>query len=58
MDIEDPARIPSRRLAWIAGAMAVALIAAVAVFWRSYFVPAVDLPAVRDQVAARPSSRR
>ncbi|HUQ13802.1 MAG TPA: helix-turn-helix domain-containing protein [Novosphingobium sp.] len=52
MDIEDPAKIPSRRLAWIAGALAVALVAAVAVFWRSYFVPAVDLPAVREQVAA------
>lgn len=52
MDIEDPAKIPSRRLAWAAGALAVAAIVAGAVFWRSYFVPAVDLPPVRDQVAA------
>ena len=54
LDIEDPAKIPSRRLAWVAAALAVALIAAGAVFWRSYFVPAVDLPAVREDGAAGP----
>ena len=48
LDLEDAAKIPSRRLAWIAAALALALIATGAVFWRSYFVPAVDLPAVRD----------
>lgn len=52
LDIEDPAKIPSRRLAWVAAALGVALIAAGAVFWRSYFVPAVDLPAVREGGAA------
>ena len=51
LDIEDPAKIPSRRLAWIAAALGIALIAAGTVFWRSYFVPAVDLPAVREDGA-------
>lgn len=52
LDIEDPAKVPSRRLAWVAAALAVALVAVGAVFWRSYFVPAVDLPAVREDGAA------
>ena len=52
LDIEDPAKIPSRRLAWIAAALGIAAIAGGAVFWRSYFVPAVDLPAVRGDLVA------
>ena len=47
-ELEDPAKVPSRRLAWIAAVAAIALMATGAVFWRSYFVPAVDLPAVRE----------
>lgn len=54
LDLEDPAKIPSRRLAWIVAAVGIALIVAGTVFWRSYFVPAVDLPAVRDDDAANP----
>ena len=52
LELEDPAKVPSRRLTWIAAALVVALIASGAVFFRSYFVPAVDLPPVRDDVAA------
>jgi cytoskeletal protein RodZ len=52
LDLEDPAKVPSRRLAWIAAALGIVLIAAGAVFWRSYFVPAVDLPPVREQMVA------
>lgn len=52
LDLEDPAKIPSQRLAWLAAALGIALIVAGAVFWRSYFVPAVDLPAVREEAAA------
>lgn len=52
MDIEDPAKIPSSRMAWVAAALAVALVAAGAVVWRSYFVPAMDLPPVAEQTAA------
>ena len=47
LDLEDPAKVPSRGLAWLAAALGIAVIAAGAVFWRSYFVPAVDLPPVR-----------
>ena len=52
LDIEDPAKIPSRRIAWVAAALGVALVAAGAVFWRTYFVPAVDLPPVREDAVA------
>ena len=53
LDLEDPAKIPSRRLAWLAAALGIALIVAGTVFWRSYFVPAVDLPAVREGAVAQ-----
>ena len=53
LDLEDPAKIPSKRLAWLAAALGIALIVAGTVFWRSYFVPAVDLPAVREDAAAQ-----
>ena len=52
LDLEDPAKVPSKRLAWLAAALGIALIVAGAVFWRSYFVPAVDLPPVREDVVA------
>ena len=52
LDLEDPAKVPSKRLAWLAATLGIALIVAGAVFWRSYFVPAVDLPPVREDVAA------
>ena len=52
LDLEDPDKIPSTRLAWLAAALGVVLIVAGTVFWRSYFVPAVDLPAVREEAAA------
>lgn len=53
LDLEDPDKIPSKRLAWLAAALGIALIVAGAVFWRSYFVPAVDLPVVREEAAAQ-----
>ncbi|HEY0959355.1 MAG TPA: RodZ domain-containing protein [Novosphingobium sp.] len=40
----DPARIPGSRLAWVAAFGAIAVIAAVFVFWRNYYSPAVSLP--------------
>ena len=40
----DPARIPTPRLAWFAAAGVIAVVAAIFVFWRSYFTPAVTLP--------------
>ena len=53
LDLEDPDKIPSRRLAWLAAALGIALIVAGTMFWRSYYVPAVDLPAVREETAAQ-----
>ena len=55
LDLEDPAKVPSKRLAWLVATLGIALIVAGAVFWRSYFVPAVDLPPVREDVAANPA---
>ena len=52
LDIEDPAKIPSRRIAWLAAALGVGLVVAGAMFWRSYFVPAVELPPVREDMVA------
>ena len=52
LDIEDPAKIPSRKVAWLAAALGIGLVVAGAVFWRSYFVPAVELPPVREDMVA------
>ena len=52
LDIEDPAKIPSRKIAWLAAALGIGLVVAGAVFWRSYFVPAVELPPVREDMVA------
>lgn len=51
LDLDDPAKVPSRRLAWVAGALALAVLASSAVLWRSYLVPAVELPPVRSEAA-------
>lgn len=40
----DPARVPPSRMAWLAGLVAIGVIVAVFLLWRSYFVPAVGLP--------------
>lgn len=40
----DPARVPSLRLAWLAGVAALVVIACVGVFWGSYIFPAASLP--------------
>lgn len=61
----DPARVPSFRLAWVAGAGALAVVVAVVVFWGSYIFPAVSLPdlikdapppAARKAVVAAPAA--
>ena len=51
LDLDDPAKVPSRTVVWLSLALAAALIVAGTVFWRSYFVPAVDLPPVREDLA-------
>jgi cytoskeleton protein RodZ len=42
----DPARIPSSRLSWIAAGLAVAVILAGFLFWRSFYSPAAELPPI------------
>lgn len=51
LDLDDPAKVPSRRLAWVAGVLAILLVAAGAVFWSSFLSPAVELPPVRSEAA-------
>jgi len=40
----DPARVPGSRIAWVAALFAVAVIAFVFIYWRSFFSPAATLP--------------
>jgi transcriptional regulator with XRE-family HTH domain len=49
----DPARVPSSRMAWLAGVGTLIVIVCLAVFWGSYYFPAVSLPdLIRDTPAA------
>jgi transcriptional regulator with XRE-family HTH domain len=49
----DPARVPSSRMAWLAGVGTLIVIVCLAVFWGSYYFPAVSLPdLIRDKPAA------
>lgn len=47
----DPARIPAGGLAWIAALAALAVVIGVAVFWRSFYAPAMTLPPVKPAPA-------
>lgn len=49
----DPARVPSARLAWIAGAGALVVIVLLVVFWGSYLSPEGKLP---DLLSPKPAS--
>ena len=40
----DPARVPSARLAWIAGLCALAVLVIGFVLWRSFYAPAMTIP--------------
>lgn len=40
----DPARVPSARIAWIAGLGALAVVVIGYVLWRSFYAPAMSLP--------------
>jgi len=52
----DPARVPTRRLAWIAGLGVVAVIVALLVFWSSYLSPEGALPSLLPGQAAAPAA--
>ena len=46
LQLDDPAKVPSSRLAWAAGLLALIILVGLGVFWRSYFAPAAELPPV------------
>lgn len=45
----DPARIPSSAFAWLAGLLALGVVIAGFVFWRSYYSPAAELPPIAQE---------
>jgi cytoskeletal protein RodZ len=52
----DPARVPTARIAWLAALAALLAIAAVLVWWRTLYAPAMTLPPlVPDVVATTPA---
>ena len=47
-DVDDPAKTPSRLVTWVALALVVAVLAAGAMFWRSYYSPDAALPSLAE----------
>ena len=56
-EVGDPAKTPTRLTTWLAAGLAVAIALAGLLFWRSYYLPAADLPSLvgADDPAAAPS---
>ena len=48
----DPARVPSAQFAWVAALAALVILAAGLFLWRTYYAPAVALPALVPEGAA------
>lgn len=51
----DPARVPSSRFAWIAAGLALAVILAGFLFWRTFYSPAAELPPIVAEEPEVPS---
>lgn len=54
----DPARVPTRRLAWLAGLGALAAVAVFAFLWRDFYAPGATLPDIapeESQATAAPA---
>lgn len=45
-EVGDPAKTPSRLTVWLAAGMVLAIALAGLVFWRSYYLPSAELPAL------------
>lgn len=45
-EVGDPAKTPSRLTAWLAAVLVVAIALGGLVFWRSYYLPSAELPAL------------
>lgn len=55
-EVGDPAKTPTRLTTWLAAGLVVVIALAGLIFWRSYYMPAAELPSlVGDQPAASPS---
>ncbi len=53
-EVGDPAKTPTRLVVWLALGLAVAIALAGLVFWRSYYLPSADLPALVGPEEAAP----
>lgn len=52
----DPARVPSRNIAWLAALAAVVVLLGVFAFWRSYIAPGGSLPSLLPSQAPAPAA--
>jgi transcriptional regulator with XRE-family HTH domain len=52
----DPAKTPSRLISWLAGLLVVAVLGLGLVFWRSYYWPSAELPALVGPEEPRPAA--
>lgn len=52
----DPAKTPSRLVSWLAGLLVVAVLGLGLVFWRSYYWPSADLPALVGPEEPKPAA--
>lgn len=55
-EVGDPAKTPSRLTAWVAAGLVVAIALAGLVFWRSYYLPSAQLPALVGPEEIRPAA--
>lgn len=51
----DPAKTPTRLVSWLAGLLVVAVIGLGLVFWRSYYWPSAELPALVSPEEPKPA---
>ncbi|GHC85620.1 helix-turn-helix domain-containing protein [Novosphingobium pokkalii] len=52
----DPAKTPSRLVSWLAGLLVVSVLGLGLVFWRSYYWPSADLPALVGPEEPKPAA--
>lgn len=54
----DPAKTPSRLISWLAGLLVVAVLGLGLVFWRSYYWPSAELPALVGPEQPKPAAAK
>lgn len=57
-EVGDPEKTPSRLTAWLAAGLVVAIALAGLMFWRSYYLPSAELPALVGPEEAKPAPRQ